>query len=130
MSEDYYCDEILTGRVPVRVVAETGNVLAFHHVFPTWKTHIVVIPKRHVRSLDEVEDAALFAEMFQLIVQIIKDQRLAESNYKVITNGGSYQHNQHLHIHLVSGKPLNPNNPARRDGLAGDDDEQHDSARQ
>src|SRR5579872_7370199 len=109
MSEDYYCGAILSGRVPVGIVAETGNVLAFHHVFPTWETHIIVIPKRHVRSLDEVDDAGLLAEMFQLIVRIIKDQKFAESNYKVITNGGSYQHNQHLHIHLVSGKPLNPN---------------------
>lgn len=45
MSDDYYCDSILSGRVPVQVVAETENVLAFHHVFPSWETHIVVIPR-------------------------------------------------------------------------------------
>jgi len=118
MSDDYYCDSILSGRVPVQVVAETENVLAFHHVFRSWETHIVVIPKKHVRSLVDVEDPVLFAELFQIVVRIIKELRFAESNYKVITNGGSYQSNQHLHIHLVSGKPLNPENPAQKGELA------------
>jgi histidine triad (HIT) family protein len=90
MGDDYYCESILSGRVPVRVVAETDNVLAFHHVFQSWDIHIVVIP----------------------------EQRFDESNYKVITNGGSYQSNQHLHIHLVSGKPLTPEYPAAKGELA------------
>ena len=51
MSDDYYCDFILNGRVPVEVVAETDNVLAFHHVFKTWEIHIVLIPKKHIRNL-------------------------------------------------------------------------------
>src|SRR6185295_18546502 len=105
------------GEVPIQVVAETDNVLAFHHVFPSWDIHIVVIPKKHVRSLVEVEDPSLFSEMFQVVVCIIKEQRFDDSNYKVITNGGSYQSNKHLHIHLVSGKPLNPGNPAQQGEL-------------
>ena len=56
MTDDFYCDQILTGRVPVQIVAETENVLAFHHVFRTWDTHFVVIPKQHVRALSDVED--------------------------------------------------------------------------
>ncbi len=55
MSEDYYCDFVLHGKVPVHVVAETDQVLAFHHVFRTWDTHIVVIPKTHIRSLAEID---------------------------------------------------------------------------
>ena len=118
MSDDYYCDSILSGRVPVKVVAETANVLAFHHVFQSWETHIVIIPKKHVRNLVDVDDPGLFAELFQVVVRIIKDQGFSDSNYKVITNGGSYQSNQHLHVHLVSGKPLNPENPAQKGELA------------
>ena len=118
MSEDYYCDFVLNGKVPVQVVAETDRVLAFHHVFRTWDTHIVVIPKTHIRSLADVNDAALLAELFQVVIGIIRDQKLSESNYKVITNGGSYQSNQHLHIHIVSGKPLSPEYPAAKGELA------------
>jgi histidine triad (HIT) family protein len=118
VSDDYYCDSILSGRVPVQVLAETANVLAFHHVFRSWETHVVVIPKRHVRSLMELDDPGLLAEMFQVLVGIIQQQGFAESNYKVIVNGGSYQSNKHLHIHLVSGKPLDPENPAQKGELA------------
>jgi histidine triad (HIT) family protein len=51
MSEDFYCDEALSGRTPIEVVAETDEVLAFRHTRPFWPVHIVVIPKRHVPSL-------------------------------------------------------------------------------
>jgi histidine triad (HIT) family protein len=118
MSDDYYCDFILNERVPVRVVAETKRVLAFHHVFRTWETHIVVIPKRHVRSLTDIDDPTLLTELFQVVIGIIKDQRLGDTNYKVITNGGSYQSNKHLHIHVVSGGPLSPEYPAAKGELA------------
>src|SRR4029453_12696352 len=104
MSDDYYCDFILNGKVQVQVVAETENVLAFHHVFRSWDTHIVIIPKKHVLSFVEIQDPGLFSEICQVLVQIIKEMRFAETNYKIITNGGSYQSNKHLHIHLVSGE--------------------------
>jgi len=59
--DDIYCDEILSGRLPVEKVAETGRVLAFHHSRPFWPTHIVVIPKIHVSSLigDDVPEDLL-----------------------------------------------------------------------
>ena len=108
--QDFYCDSVLSGRVPVTLVAETDRVLAFHHTSPAWETHIVVIPKQHVRSLVDA-DATLVAELFQTVVRIIKEQRFDDSNFKVVTNGGAYQSTQHLHIHLVSGRPLNPKDP-------------------
>lgn len=113
MRGDFYCDSVLSGRVPVSVVAETDRVLAFHHVFRTWDTHIVVIPKQHVGSLAEVEDPGLLAELFQVVIDLVKDLGLADSNYKVIMNGGTFQSNGHLHVHLVSGRPLDPTNPAQ-----------------
>jgi histidine triad (HIT) family protein len=118
MEDDFYCDSVLNGRVSVQVVEETDNVLAFHHVFQAWDTHIVVIPKKHVRSLVDVDDPSLLAEVFQVVVQVIKKHRFDESNYKVITNGGTYQSNKHLHVHVVSGKPLSPEHPGARGELA------------
>ncbi|MEO5913650.1 MAG: HIT domain-containing protein [Luteolibacter sp.] len=113
MNSDFYCDSILSGRVPFVTIAESSGVLAFEHTQPTWEIHIVVIPKQHVRQLIEVQDAALFGEIFTLMSGIIMDRGFAETNYKIITNGGSYQSTQHLHFHLVSGKPLDPGNPAQ-----------------
>jgi len=108
--QDFYCDSVLNGRVPVTLVAETDRVLAFHHTSPAWETHIVVIPKQHVRSLVDA-DSALVAELFQIVVQIIKERKFDQSSFKVVTNGGTYQSTEHLHVHLVSGRPLNPDDP-------------------
>jgi histidine triad (HIT) family protein len=116
--DDFYCDQILSGRVPVQVVAETETVLAFHHVFRSWDTHIVVIPKRHVGSLSDVEDPHLLSELFRVVIRVIGDMRLADANYKVVTNGGSFQTHKHLHIHVVSGKPLDPADPFLQRELA------------
>ena len=118
---DVYCDEILSGRTPVRVVAETEDVLAFHHVFRTWEFHVVAIPKRHVRRLVDVEDPATFAKILEVLAQVIRDHGLHETGYKIITNGGSFQSNQHLHFHLVAGAPLDPANPAQQGELAARD---------
>ena len=57
MTEDFYCDEVLSGRTEVRVVLETDEFLAYHHTRPFWPVHIVVIPKRHVPSLTDLGDA-------------------------------------------------------------------------
>jgi RimJ/RimL family protein N-acetyltransferase/diadenosine tetraphosphate (Ap4A) HIT family hydrolase len=121
MSDDFYCESVLSGRIPVHVVAESAGVLAFEHTNPAWQTHIVVIPKLHVRQLIEVQDPSLFAEMFTLMIGIIKDRGLAQTNFKIITNGGSYQSTQHLHFHLVSGQPLDPASPAQNGELAAGD---------
>ena len=51
VGNDIYCDWILSGKLPVEVVAETDEVLAFHHSRPFWPVHLVVIPKAHTPSL-------------------------------------------------------------------------------
>jgi hypothetical protein len=57
VSADFYCDEALSGRTPVEVVAETNEVLAFRHTRPFWPVHIVVIPKRHVPKIRVIPSA-------------------------------------------------------------------------
>ena len=85
---------------------------------PPWEHHLVVIPKQHVRNLVDVEDPALLAELFQAVIAVIRHKGFGASNFKVITNGGSYQSNQHLHIHIVSGRPLDPDGSAAKGELA------------
>src|SRR6187431_2006892 len=72
MSDDFYCDKVLSGRIEVNRVYETENVLAYHHTRPFWKTHIVVIPKRHISSLLALgrEDDQLLAELFEVIRKV------------------------------------------------------------
>ena len=102
----------------MRTAAETERVLAFHHTRPAWETHIVVIPKAHIQQLIDVEDVSLLGEIMKVMITIIKDCGFAGSNYKIITNGGTYQTTPHLHFHLVSGAPLDPGNPAQSSEIA------------
>lgn len=117
MNDDFYCSQVLNNLMQVEKLIETEKVLAFYHTAPTWETHIVIIPKEHITSLSEVNDTVIIQEIFDVMLQIVKDKGLTESNYKVIVNGGSYQSSQHLHFHLVSGKPLDSDNSAQQGEL-------------
>ncbi len=103
---DFYCDEVLSGRLPVRKIVETERCLAFHHTKPSWTLHIVVIPKAHIAHLSDIRDYSLIGELFEIMADIVKTQQLESTNYKIITNGGTFQDTKHLHFHLLSGTPL------------------------
>ena len=100
---DFYCEQVFSGKIEVKKAKETDNVLAFYHTKPSWTTHIVIVPKEHIINLLEA-DPEIIKEIFEVAQWIIREQKFNESNYKIITNGGSFQDSQHLHFHLVSGK--------------------------
>lgn len=100
---DFYCENVFSGKINIEKIQETDNVLAFYHTKPCWTTHIVIVPKKHIPSILEA-DLEIIKEIFELANNIIKEQKLNETNYKIITNGGTFQESKHLHFHLVSGK--------------------------
>jgi len=104
---DFYCDEVLSGRTPVRVVTETQRVLAFHHTRPAYPVHIVVIPRQHVESLLALEDEALMVDLLRVIRQVAADVLARTGACRVVTNLGRYQESKHLHWHVISGERLN-----------------------
>ena len=107
MSEDFYCDEVLSGRTAVRVVRETDNVLAYHHTRPFWPVHIVVIPKRHIASLVTLEerDNALLLELLGVVREVAGEVLGEHGACRVLTNLGKYQDSKHLHWHVSAGEP-------------------------
>jgi histidine triad (HIT) family protein len=107
--DDIYCDEILSGRLPVERVAETERVLAFHHSRPFWQTHIVVIPKAHVSSLvgDDLSDD-LLAELLAVVRSIARTVTEEVGEAGVTTYLGRLQHAKHLHWHVIAGDQLRP----------------------
>lgn len=104
---DFYCDEVLSGRTAVSKVVETAHVLAFHHTRPFYLVHVVVIPKRHVSSLLTLgaEDNDLLLELVGVIKQVAAQIMEAHGACRVITNLGEYQESKHLHWHVVCGRP-------------------------
>jgi histidine triad (HIT) family protein len=108
ITEDFYCDEVLSGRTPVKVVYETPSVLAFYHTRPFWPVHIVVIPKKHISSLLGLtsEDDQLLLDLIAAI-KIVAANVVAESEAcRVLTNLGKYQDSKHLHWHVIYGDQM------------------------
>jgi histidine triad (HIT) family protein len=108
MTEDFYCEEVLSGKTKVKKVLETDNVLAYYHTKPFWPVHIVAIPKKHIPSLITLEesDNEMLLELLKVIKKVATMVTEEKGACRVITNLGEYQDSKHLHWHIVSGEPL------------------------
>jgi len=109
---DFYCGQVLSGQTTVEKILETENVLAFYHTKPFYETHIVVIPKRHIRSLLTLEkaDEKIFLELFEVIKTVAAKVTEKKGAARVLTNLGKYQESKHLHFHVISGEQIRPDN--------------------
>jgi histidine triad (HIT) family protein len=105
MTEDFYCQEVFSGKTPVEKVFETDNVLAYHHTRPFWETHIVVVPKKHVDSLLTV-DNDLLLELLDVAKTVAAKVLGEKGAARVLTNLGEYQDSKHLHFHVYSGEKI------------------------
>jgi len=108
MTEDFYCDEVLSGKTQVNKVLETENVLAYYHTRPFYPVHIVAIPKKHIPSFITLEesDNEILIELMEVIKKVASMVTEEYGACRVITNLGNYQDSKHLHWHVVFGKPL------------------------
>jgi histidine triad (HIT) family protein len=102
---DIYCDLIIPGKLEVKVVKETEDILAFYHTKPYWPVHIVVTPKQHIASLIELEPGSEIAkELLQVVQEVARTVTESEGACRVSTNLGRYQDSKHLHVHVSSGE--------------------------
>ncbi len=101
--------KIIAGDIPSAKVYEDQLVYAFRDIAPQAPTHILVIPKEHLESVNSVtaENAAVVAHIFTVIPQIAKAEGL-ENGYRVISNCGEdgCQSVKHLHFHILGGAKL------------------------
>lgn len=105
---DFYCEQILSGRLPVQRLAETEHVLAFHHTEPYWPVHIVIIPKRHIESLAALDEADLpvVHEMVALAAELCRGVSAEHGGCRLSSNSGDYQSTRHLHFYIHHGPRL------------------------
>ena len=108
MSDCLFC-KIRDKQIPAQIVAENEHALAFRDIGPQAPTHVLVIPKKHLASLNEAapEDAALLGEIVLLARQIANDAGLT-GGYRTVFNTGpdAGQSVFHLHLHLLGGRKL------------------------
>ena len=108
MSDCLFC-KIATGEIPGDKVYEDDKVMAFKDINPKAEVHLLVIPREHIASLNELtpEHDALLAHMMRVIPQLAKSQGLDEGFRTIINTGkGGGQIIFHLHMHLMGGKDL------------------------
>ena len=108
MENCLFC-KIVKGDIPSTKVYEDEKVLAFRDIAPMAPTHILVIPKMHIGSVNEVtaENADIVAHIFTVIPQIAAAEELG-NGYRVVSNCGpdAGQTVHHLHFHILGGKQL------------------------
>ena len=101
--------KIIAGDIPSTKVYEDETVFAFRDIAPQAPTHILVIPKAHIESVDGItaENSAVVAHIFEVIPQIARAEGL-EKGYRVVSNCGddAGQTVHHLHFHILGGKKL------------------------
>ena len=108
MENCLFC-KIAAGVIPSTKVYEDDQILAFRDIAPMAPTHILVIPKTHIPSVDGItaQNSAVVARIFEVIPQIAKAEGL-EKGYRVISNCGEHagQTVHHLHFHILGGKTM------------------------
>ncbi len=100
--------KIIAKEIPAKIVFEDDKCLAFHDVNPQAPTHILIIPKKEIRSMAEVtsEDAAILGHMMVKASDIAREIGIADRGYRLVVNTNQWggQTVYHLHIHLMSGR--------------------------
>ena len=101
--------EIAAKRIPSKIVHEDADVLAFHDVSPQAPTHVLVIPKQHLRDLDGTtpDHQSLLGHLLLVAKDVAAKQGLA-GGYRVVMNRGADggQSVDHLHLHVLGGRPM------------------------
>lgn len=109
MENCIFC-KIVAKEIPSEIIYEDDNMIAFKDIEPAGPTHILFIPKKHIKSLDSVadEDKLLIGEMLIKIKKVAKDLGLNKEGYRVINNCGAFggQTVDHLHFHLIGGRQM------------------------
>ena len=109
MADCLFC-RLAAGEIPATIVYEDERVLAFRDLNPQAPTHILVIPRRHIPTLNDLtaEDDALVGEVTRRAAAIAKEQGLADRGYRVLfnCNADAGQTVFHIHMHLVGGRKL------------------------
>ena len=101
---------IEVGEIPSTRVAEDDVVIAFRDLNPRAPTHVLVMPREHIRSAAELTDAdaPLVGHVLAVAADIARSEGIAESGYRIVTNVGDWggQSVDHLHFHVMGGRPL------------------------
>ncbi|MEI6650154.1 MAG: histidine triad nucleotide-binding protein [Candidatus Moraniibacteriota bacterium] len=103
-------DRIIRKEIPADIVLETDEILAFHDIHPLAPVHILIIPKKRIASINDLEDGdgALMGKMALAARDIARNLNISEKGYKLLYRVGhdGGQEIPHIHLHLIGGAQL------------------------
>ena len=109
MEKCIFC-KIVKRELPSEIIYEDEEIVAFRDINPSAPIHILIIPKKHVEKLTDIEkeDEAVIGRIYTVINEIAKNEEIFEKGFRVIINCGKDggQIINHLHFHLIGGKKL------------------------
>ncbi len=109
MTDCLFC-KIRDGEIPADIVFESDDVLAFNDVNPQAPTHIIIIPKKHIATINDVEDddELIMGKLFSAAKKIAADKTVSDDGYRLVVNCNEKagQTVFHIHMHLLAGRAM------------------------
>ena len=109
MADCLFC-KIIAREIPATIVYEDDRVLAFNDINPQASTHLLVVPKRHVATLNDLtaDDDALVGEVVRRAAALAKERGISAGGFRTVfnTNRDAGQTVFHIHLHLLGGRSL------------------------
>jgi histidine triad (HIT) family protein len=108
VAEDCLFCKIVRKEIPAKIVAESPECVAFRDINPQAPTHVLIVPREHVASLNEATDAAMIGRLALFAAEIAKREGVADGGYRTVinTNADAGQTVFHVHLHLLGGRKL------------------------
>lgn len=102
--------KIGAGSEPADVVWKNEEFVAIKNKYPKAPIHVLVMPIEHVSKATMVEsiDEKFYGKLMKAVYTVVKDLNMENSGYKLVNNGGGYNHFDHEHIHVIGGSKTEP----------------------
>lgn len=109
MSDCLFC-KIVAGEIPSQIVAESETAIAFYDIAPQAPVHVLVIPRHHITSADEIasDHGGVVDEMMLLAQRVVEPEGIRERGYRLVFNVGEdgLMTVPHLHMHVLGGRRM------------------------
>lgn len=109
MSDCLFC-KILAGDIPADIVYESETAIAFRDINPQAPTHVLIIPRKHIATINDIEDEdqTIVGSLYSAAREIAREEGYAESGYRAVMNCNedAGQTVFHIHLHLLGGRPM------------------------
>lgn len=109
MADCLFC-KIVSGQIPATLIYQDDRVVAFKDINPQAPMHLLVIPRRHIATLNDLDaaDDSLLGRMHRVAAELARVRGIAEDGYRVVVNcnAGAGQSVFHLHLHVLGGRSM------------------------